>query len=355
MRRIGLTALATLAVAGSLVPATAAPGRTTYVRASGAGSRAYWQHVPARLGRAPVPLIVHLHGCTQTAGEAMKQARMNRLADVAGFITVYPDQTVPVNASYPVADGNGAGCWNWFHPDHQVRGKGEPAAIMKIVNAVRKKYRIDPRRIYVSGISAGADMAVILGATYPDVFAAVGAIAGCAYATCADPAGELTFRAMGPRARVVPMVVLQGTADTLNSLAMGEDLVASWLAAGDRADDGNLNQSVHRTPDRITYGGVENTPRPGSGDACVRSRSWTCPGGAAGFQGSYPWTRSRYFTANDCWILDFTVIHGGTHAYPGGDPSTAFSDPLGPNATEILFDFFSSHPRGACVGEAAHT
>lgn len=344
-----------IATSGSLSvgisPATAksgAFGRYQYGKVGTPGARAYWKYVPAGLGTRAAPLVVHLHGCQMTAAQAATQSRFNRMADRGRFIVIYPDQNVTPNQSYPFSDGNGLGCWNWFHPDQQVRGKNEPAAIAGIVAATRKAHRIDAKRIYVSGVSAGADMAVILGVTYPDVFAAVGALAGCAYATCADRSGQLAYAAMGARKRIVPLMVMQGTADQLNNVAMGESLVSSWLATADLVDDGTPNASVPKTPDRVVYGGV-TTPSPGTGDACVRARSFTCPGGAAGFQRTYPWTATQYLDANRCQILDLWIVHGGTHAYYGGDPSVPFTDPLGPDATGLLWSFFEAHPRGRCT------
>lgn len=348
MRRPASLFLAALIGATGLVPAAARSGSFTYTKRTKVGTRAYWKYVPANLGTRPVPLIVHLHGCVQTASQAATQSRLNKLADRKRFIVIYPEQNVTPNQSYPFSDGNGVGCWNWFHPDHQARGKGEPAAVASIVAAARKTHKVDAARIYVGGISAGADLAVILGVTYPDVFAAVGAVAGCAYATCADRSGQLAYQAMGARKRIVPLLVIQGTADQLNNVAMGESLVSSWLATADLTDDGKANATVPKTPSDVVYGGVA-TPTPGSGDACVRAYSWTCPGGAIGFHGSYPWTAARYIDGNRCAFVDLWVIHGGTHAYPGGDASVPFSDPLGPDATGLLWSFYAAHPRDRCT------
>ena len=312
------------------------------------GSRQYWLYLPARKSNKPIPLVVYLHGCLQTAAEAAAQTKYNELAAELGFAVVYPDQNVTNPSTYPLADGNGTGCWNWFHPDHQVRGRGEPASIAGITEEVIAAHRIDPNRVYVEGISAGADMAVIMAATYPHVYAAAAALAGCAYATCADETGALAYQAMGPHARVVPMFVEQGTADTLNVYPLAEGLVQAWLGTLDLTDGGAVG-SIARTPADVRTFEGDQTPQPGSGDVCVRPRSWPCPGGAVGFQETYPYTVRWYEDGTGCDVLEFWAIHGLGHAYPDAD-TPQWSDPLGPNITRASYEFLQQHTlAGPCT------
>src|SRR2546428_449627 len=122
-----------------------------------------------------VPLVVMLHGCTQTARDFAAGTQMNQLAEEYGFVVVYPQQTRTYNQNL---------CWNWFAPANQYRGSGEPAILAGIVQTMKQEqtsWSIDPRRVYVAGHSAGAAMAVILGATYPDLFAAIGVHSGLQY------------------------------------------------------------------------------------------------------------------------------------------------------------------------------
>jgi poly(hydroxyalkanoate) depolymerase family esterase len=294
-------------------------------------------------------LVVVLHGCTQTAEEAAVETAFNELADREGFVVVYPQQAIPVNSSAPAADGNGAGCWNWFLPEDQQRDTGEPAAIAGITRVVATEQQSDPARIFVTGVSAGADMTVILGATYPDLYAAIAPVAGCPFATCSDNAGDLAYTAMGPRARVVPALVEQGTADALNNYALGRALAEQWLGTDDLADNGAPDLSVPRQPAVTEQHAFDQTPQPGSGDPCVRNRHFPCLGGVAGFQSTYPYTIERFAYANGCDILDFWTIHGLAHAYPHADPDSAFSDPLGPDITWAIYQFFAAHPMtGGC-------
>lgn len=326
----------------------------TYPSAGSTSGRDYWLYVPPGRSRAPRPLVVFLHGCNESAVQAATATHFNTLAAQRGFVVVYPQQTVTANSSAPLADGNGVGCWNWFLPADQTRDSGEPATLAGLTQYVVRTQRIDPRRVYVEGISAGADMSVILGATYPDIYAAVGVLAGCAYRTCGDETGALTHSAMGAHARVVPMFVENGTADSLNNVAMATGLVASWLGADDLADDGSMNGSVSRLPASEDNRYFDQSPQPGSGDTCVHNNTLTCPGGAVGFQKNYPTTVQTYADSHGCDVLDLWLLHGMEHAHPDAPGDGPYTDPLGPDITAASYDFFLHHPMNApCSRRAA--
>lgn len=304
-------------------------------------TRGYFLYRPAGLtpGR---PVVLYLHGCNQTAEQALKASRFQALADRERITLVFPEQVRPVTSTAPVAaDGNGLGCWNWFFPDDQVRGGPEPAVLAGLAQAVTTQVKGDRKRVYVEGLSAGADMTVILAATYPDVFAAAASIAGCAYRTCSDLSGKLTHDAMGPRARVVPMLIENGTADVLNPVVQSENLAQSWLGADDFADDGNPNGSVSRAPASTVNTVPSGVPTPGSGDPCVHNNSFLCIGGIIGLS-DYPVTLQTWqHKGTD--ILELWVVHGLAHATahaPAGEP---YTDPLGPDMTAASWLFFSKH------------
>lgn len=343
MRRLLALALLATFVAGPAADAAGSFTKKTY-RASDGRSRDYWLYVPPK-PRPRMPLLVFLHGCIQTADGAARATRFNALAERRGFLVVYPQQTRPVNSSYPLTDGNGSGCWNWFLPDHQARGAGEPALIAGLTREVMRARGADPQRVYLVGISAGADMAAIMGATYPDLYAAIGVIAGCAYATCSDVTGQLAYRAMGTRARVVPVFWAQGSTDTLNVLPMGLTALSQWLGTNDLADDGAMNGSVSRAPVEVEHRALDQTPEPLSGDPCVHNNSWTCPGGMLGFDEEYPHTIARYADAGGCVVVESWLIHGLTHAYPGAKAGEDYADPLGPDITTAAYEFLSRHTR----------
>ncbi|MCU1589875.1 MAG: phaZ1 [Frankiales bacterium] len=339
-RPLALLAAVSAGLLGLMPPASAAGAgdvSTHSYTEPGGLTRTYLEYTPAGL-QPGSPVVVFLHGCNQTAEQAMQATRFNELADTKSFTVVYPQQVQSANSSAPVADGNGIGCWNWFLPEDQGRGSGEPAVLAGLTRHVVAETQADPDRVYVEGISAGADMSVILAATYPDVFAAAASLAGCAYRTCADASGALTNTAMGSRARVVPLFVENGTADTLNPAAQSVALVQSWLGADDLADDGSANGSVSRQSADTTYA-PDGTPQPGTGDACIHNNTWTCPGGVAGLS-NYPYTVSTY--AGDS--VELWLIHGMTHAQPHSPGDGPYTDPLGPDITAASYDFFLTHP-----------
>jgi poly(hydroxyalkanoate) depolymerase family esterase len=285
---------------------------------------------------------VVLHGCNESAREAMQATGFNALADKERFAVVYPEQVVASNSSAPLADGNGIGCWNWFLPEHQERGAGEPAVLAGLTRRAARDLRSDRRRVYVEGISAGAAMTVILAATYPDVYAAAGALAGCTYRTCGDGSGQLVYEQMGPRARLVPMFVENGTADSLNPAIQSESLVQSWLGLADRVDDGTANGSFSRQPAGTETTLPSGTPSPGSGDACVHNNSFLCPGGILGLS-DYPVTRSTWLDAGGRDVIELWLVHGMAHAHPHAPGGGSYTDPLGPDVSRASYRFFLQH------------
>jgi poly(hydroxyalkanoate) depolymerase family esterase len=354
---LGVAVLAGVAFVATSVQAATPHGAkggsgsfTKHTFSSADGSRDYWVYLPAGTWKGPRPMVVYLHGCNETAEQAAAASHFDRVADQRGFVVVYPQQAVTAGSSAPLADGNGIGCWNWFLPQDQSRDAGEPAIIAGITRTVAASAHVDTSRIYVEGVSAGADMSVILGATYPDLYAAVGVVAGCAYATCGDASGALTYQAMDARARVVPIFIENGTADTLNNMGMATGLLGSWLGADDLADDGAMNGSVSRLPASTQNYGFDQTPQPGSGDLCIHNNTLTCPGGAIGFQSTYPYTVATYDDTAGCDIAEFWTIHFMEHAHPDAPGDGPYTDPLGPDVTAASYDFFSQHSIGGRCG-----
>jgi poly(hydroxyalkanoate) depolymerase family esterase len=120
------------------------------------------------------PLVVVLHGCTQTAAGYDHGSGWSQLADAHGFALLYPEQQRANNANL---------CFNWFQPGDIRRDAGEALSIRQMVAAMVATHGIDPARIYVTGLSAGGAMTSVMLATYPDVFAGGAVIAGLPYGT----------------------------------------------------------------------------------------------------------------------------------------------------------------------------
>ncbi|WP_239014541.1 extracellular catalytic domain type 1 short-chain-length polyhydroxyalkanoate depolymerase [Archangium violaceum] len=134
------------------------------------GNLRMWKYVPANVP-ANAPLVVAMHGCTQTAS-AYTNTGWNALADQLEFYVLYPEQQSANNQN---------GCFNWFEPGDIARGQGEALSIKQMVDKMKTDHSIDERRVFVTGLSAGGAMTHVMAATYPDVFAGAAIMAGIPY------------------------------------------------------------------------------------------------------------------------------------------------------------------------------
>jgi poly(hydroxyalkanoate) depolymerase family esterase len=277
-----------------------------------AGTRSYQGYLPSsyRAG-TPLPLVVVLHGCTQSADAIRSLTQFDKLAEAEHFIVVYPEQ--PQSANY-------LHCWNWFLPTDMQRGTGEPSIIAGITQRVGQRYSVDPARTFVAGFSAGGAMTAIMGATYPDLFASVGIGSGLQYGgPYVDPvkAGEQAYHAMGGQARDVPAVIFHGGKDTTVPVADAQQLLQQWRTTADWADDGALNGSIPAAP------------------ASTVQRQ--APSGR-------PYTVSDYVDGQGKELAQYWLVPDMNHAWSGGCSCAQYSDPTGPDETRAMYDFFLQHP-----------
>ena len=278
-----------------------------YTFSNQAGSRPYKLYVPSGYHGQSVPLIVMLHGCTQSPDDFAAGTRMNAAAEEHTCLVAYPGQTSSANMQK---------CWNWFSAADQQRDVGEPSLIAGITREVMRDYAIDRRRVYIAGFSAGGAAAAIMGDAYPDLYAAIGVHSGLACGAARDMPSA--FAAMkgnagfaprhartGPVAsRVVPAIVFHGDKDTTVNPRNADSVVA----------------------------------QSGQG-AVLRRRVET--GQVAG---GLAYSRMLHADASGETVIEQWVIHGAGHAWSGGSPAGSYTLPRGPDATGEMVRFFLEHP-----------
>ncbi|MBL0727264.1 PHB depolymerase family esterase [Piscinibacter sp. HJYY11] len=284
--------------------APAAPGRFVWHRHTGPhGSRDYRLYVPASCTDACRPaLVMMLHGCKQHPDDFAAGTRMNELAERHGFLVAYPAQT---------RRANGSNCWNWFDTAQQQRSGGEPSILAGIVDDINAMYPVDRSKVYVAGLSAGAAMAVILGQTHPDLFAGIGAHSGLPKGVAHDVPSAFaamqsrTQQGSGSGGRAVRTMVIHGDADATVNVANGSAIIRHAL-------DAYKQSGVHLQPQA-----VQTLER---GGRRYSSRAFCDELGMP--------------------LVEECVIHGGGHAWSGGDTAGSFTDRSGPDASEEFVRFF---------------
>jgi poly(hydroxyalkanoate) depolymerase family esterase len=289
-----------------------------------AGSRAYKVYVPAGRSDAPRAMIVMLHGCTQSADDFATGTQMNRLADEHGFIVVYPEQAAHANASK---------CWNWFKPQDQLRGAGEPSLIAGIVREVAARQGADPRRIYVAGLSAGAAMALVLGETYPELVAGVGAHSGLPYGSAHDIPSALAAMKGGRSG-------MPGLNDATGASAMPRaravQAVPVIVFHGDRDHTVQQTNGAHIAQQARDAHGAQA--------GCAGLSSSTQAGVASGGR---RFTRTVHADTEGQARIESWTLHGAGHAWSGGHASGSYTDDTGPDASAEMVRFFMALPRAA--------
>jgi poly(hydroxyalkanoate) depolymerase family esterase len=278
-------------------------------------------------GDNAMPLVVLLHGCTQTPTILEAASGMQAVADQNGFMLVYPEQNF---ISSPHR------CWNWYDERNQQRDSGEPSLIMGIVEEVAQQYAVDRSRIYVGGISSGGAMTSILASCYRDVFAAAAVHSGMAYDSAnsifqapiaplrgnqipPEVAGVNAYECAGNAARPIPVLDLHGTADFVVAPINSDHTIEQFAQTNDYADDGSDNDSVLSQPTSSETGQVAD---------------------------GYTYTYERYEYSGNV-LMERYIVDGLSHMWSGGTGVFPLSDPKAPNGSQIIWEFFQRYTLGA--------
>jgi poly(hydroxyalkanoate) depolymerase family esterase len=281
------------------------------------------EYVPRSLrpGRR-VPLVVMVHGAQTTAEQEIHATGFNRIAEREGFVVLYPD----VDDVGRIAPGPINQSWLFYDPLTYFRGYGDAAAIASLTRDTMTRAPIDPRRVYVVGVSAGGLMQSALTASYPDLYTAAVNVESAGYmdAFCfttgtglpVELSAQLAFAEMGPRARVVPTMVITSDADLAFPHQCGEKALEQALRTGDLALSGHQNAPLALTPASISH---QREP------------------------GGYRYDVSTYRGPGGCLVAEKWLIHGMPHKWPGGPTDdtkwAGYADRKAPNGAQGAWDF----------------
>lgn len=266
------------------------------------GKRRYRLFLPA--GRAPgqrIPLVVMLHGCDQNATRFAESTRMHLLAARAGFAVLYPEQDRLANPN---------GCWNW-HETRSRRAYAEAALILQAVEQACTLYGADRARVAIAGLSAGAGMAALVAARYPERFCAVAMHSGVPPGTA-----DSTMSAM---------TAMAGHRDTEALTVTPEEMVARWPAL------------------LVIQGGQDRVVAPRNGEAAALA--WAQAAGAAPGAVRTVQRGQRYamqvtdYRARGRTMATLVQVPALGHAWSGGAASQAYGDPQGPDASRLVWAF----------------
>lgn len=259
---------------------------------------------------APRPLLVMLHGCKQDSADFARGTDMNAIAETHNCLVLYPEQ---------LSKHNGMRCWNWFEPQHQREGVGEPGMMAALALDVAARHGGDLQRIYIAGLSAGGAMAAVTAGLYPNVFAGLGVHSGLAAGSASDAASAFAAMRTGKRKSKgtldganfspVPTIVFQGDADTTVAPGNADRIIAEGVAAWSRAGV-DLERATEVAP--TTTGSARRSSR-------------------------------TIFHSNGRILMEQWSISAGPHAWSGGDATGSFTDPSGPNASKFMLEFFLQH------------
>jgi poly(hydroxyalkanoate) depolymerase family esterase len=266
-------------------------------------TRRYKLYVPSSPADQALPLVVMLHGGSQSEDDFATGTGMNQRARDDGFFALYPRQSTEANPT---------GCWNWFKPEHQQRSHGEPALLASLTQSVISKYSIDPRCVFIAGLSAGGAMATVMARAYPELFAAVGVHSG------------------------LPVGAVSTMDEALSVMNRGDANPAPGHA--------ELSSDYAHKPIIVFHGDQDSTVHPSNGEQVIKAalsgsveQVQVEPGTSSSGR---RYTRRIYTDPHHRVLAEYWLVHGTGHAWSGGSPTGSYTDRHGPDATGEMLRFF---------------
>lgn len=289
-------------------------------------------HVPPNADKTkPMPMVVVLHGCLQCASSVAGQTGWNKLADENGFYVLYPQQRIINNPER---------CFRWYRRKHIKKNKGENSSIMKMIENMKSNYAIDATKVYVTGLSAGALMGVVMMADYPETFNAGAIFAGGPYKVGTNVVtigmafmgwiikkpsrwGNLVRKQNPDYTGNYPrMIIYQGNNDWIVNKRNGVELMKQWTnlhnigtqpseVIPQYVNNPDIERSVYRTPDKkdaVIFYKVNKL----SHALLVDPGTCKYQGGRMGFFSKDKNYFSTLFTAYDFGLITPPIITGKT-------------------------------------------
>jgi poly(hydroxyalkanoate) depolymerase family esterase len=277
------------------------------------------------LRRRSLPLIVMLHGCRQDPLSFAEGTRMNKRAEDGRYAVLYPEQSTRSN---PMR------CWNWFETA-SIAGHGEAALIARLIDQITRRRRIDPRRVYLVGMSAGGAMACLLAVRHSRLFAACAIHSGVMYGVASSPMQAVSVMQSG-----ASPASIDKARRLLHEVGEPEVTVPTLVIHGDRdatVNPLNADQIIVQLKERTEF--ID----PSMGKLLASGERLIDDGGRA--------YRQQDYTQQGRSILRKILVQGLGHAWSGGDSRYEFNDAGGPDATQLILDFVMPHRREAEAGE----
>ena len=258
-----------------------------------------------------MPLVVMLHGDGQTAEQFELLTNMNDVADSKGFMVLY----LSADSASQLTS------WEWYNTSVQA-GSGDTAYIVNAINTINSSYSIDDNKIYAVGFGAGAAMANIVASTNPKLIKAIAVVSGTQYAAASDingsfnakvsggaATGQAIVDAMGANGDVTPVIVIHGASDETFGFVNADLTISQWADANDMLDNATADNSVTATPSA-----TENFST---------------------------YSKYLYNNANGVTVMEKYVVNNMGYAWSGGNVAGDYTYTSGPNASELIYDFFT--------------